>query len=40
MMYPSLGNLMDVIEQEDMENKNREYFREMAKEVKVKDEFA
>ena len=38
MMYPSLGNLMDVIQQEDMENKNREYFQEMAKEVKVKDE--
>ena len=40
MTYPSLGNLMDVIQQEDMENKNREYFREMAKEVKVKDEIA
>ena len=40
MMYPSLGNLMDVIQQEDMENKNREYFQEMAKEVKVKDEIA
>ena len=26
MTYPSLGNLMDVIQQEDMENKNREYF--------------
>ena len=34
----SLGNLMDEIQQEDMENKNREYFREMAKEVKVKDD--
>ena len=40
MTYPSLGNLMDVIQQEDMENKNREYFQEMAKEVKVKDEIA
>ena len=38
--YPSLGNLMDVIQQEDMEDKNREYFWEMAKEVKVKDEIA
>ena len=38
MTYPSLGNLMDEIQQEDMENKNREYFREMAKEVKVKDD--
>ena len=38
--YPSLGNLMDVIQQEDMEDKNREYFQEMAKEVRVKDEIA
>ena len=40
MTYPSLGNLMDVIQQEDMEDKNREYFQEMAKEVKVKGEIA
>ena len=40
MTYPSLGNLMDVIQQEDMEDKNREYFWEMAKEVKVKDDIA
>ena len=40
MTYPSLGDLMDVIQQEDMENKNREYFREMAKEAKVKDDIA
>ena len=31
---------MDVIQQEDMENKNREYFQEMAREVKVKDDIA
>ena len=40
MTYPSLGNLMDAIQQEDMENKNREYFREMAKEVKIKNDIA
>ena len=40
MTYPSLGNLMDVIQQEDMVDKNREYFWEMAKEVKVKDDIA
>ena len=34
MTYPSLGNLMDAVQQEDMGNKNREYFREMAKEIK------
>ena len=40
MTYSSLGNLMDVIQQEDMEDKNREYFREMAKEVKIKNDIA
>ena len=40
MTYPSLGNLMDVIQQEDMGDKNREYFQEMVKEVKVKNEIA
>ena len=40
MTYPSLGNLMDAVQQEDMGNKNREYFREMAKEVKIKDDIA
>ena len=40
MTYPSLGNLMDVIQQEDMGDKNRDYFQEMAKEVKIKDDIA
>ena len=40
MTYPSLGNLMDVIQQEDMGDKNREYFQEMSKEVKVKNDIA
>ena len=40
MTYPSLGNLMNVIQQEDMGDKNREYFQEMAKEVKVKNDIA
>ena len=40
MTYPSLGNLMDVIQQEDMGDKNREYFQEMAKEIKIKDDTA
>ena len=31
---------MDVIQQEDMGDKNREYFREMAKEVQVKNDIA
>ena len=40
MMYPSLGNLMDAVQQEDMGNKNREYFQEMTKEIKIKDDIA
>ena len=40
MTYPSLGNLMDAVQQEDMGDKNREYFQEMAKEVKIKDDIA
>ena len=40
MTYPSLGHLMDVIQQEDMEDKNREYFQEMAKEIRIKNDIA
>ena len=40
MTYPSLRNLMDAVQQEDMGDKNREYFREMAKEIKIKDDIA
>ena len=40
MRYPSLGNLMDIIQQEDMGDKNRKYFQEMAKEVKIKNDIA
>ena len=38
--YPSFGNLMDAIQQENMEVKNREYFREMAEEIKNKNNIA
>ena len=40
MTYPSLGNLMDAIQQEDMGDKSREYFQEMAKEIKIKNDIA
>ena len=40
MTYPSLGNLMDAIQQEDMGDKNREYFQEMAKEIKIMNDIA
>ena len=40
MTYPSFGNLMDAIHKENMEVKNREYFREMAEEIKIKNNIA
>ena len=40
MTYPSLGNLMDTIQQENMGDKNRKYFQELAKEIKIKDHIA
>ena len=40
MTYPSLGNFMDAVQQEDMGDKNREYFQEMAKEIKIKNDIA
>ena len=40
MTYRSLENLMDAIQQEDMADKNREYFQEMAKEIMVKSSIA
>ena len=40
MTYPSLGNLMDALQQEDMGDKNREYFQEMVKEIKIKNDIA
>ena len=40
MTYPSLGNLMDAIQQENIGDKNRQYFQEMAKEIKIKDDIA
>ena len=40
MTYPSLENIMDAIQQEDMGDKNREYFQEMAKEIKIKNSIA
>ena len=31
---------MDAVQQEDMGDKNREYFQEMAKEIKIKNDIA
>ena len=38
--YPSFGSLMDAIQQANMEDKNREYFQEMAEEIKIKNNIA
>ena len=40
LTYPSFGNLMDAIQQENMEDKNREYFQEMVEEIKIKNNIA
>ena len=40
MTYPSFGNPMDAIQQQDIEDKNREYFREMPEEIKIKNNIA
>ena len=40
MTYPSFGSLMDAIQQENMEDKNRAYYREMAEEIKIKNNIA
>ena len=40
MTYPSLGNLMDAIQKEDMGDKTRKYSQEMTREIKSKINFA
>ena len=37
MTYLSLDYVMDIIQQEDLNNKSREYFQELIKEVEVKN---
>ena len=40
MTYPSLEYVMDIIQQEDLTDKNREFFQELMKEVEIKNAIA
>ena len=40
MTYPSLDYVMDIVQQEDLNDKSREYFQELIKEVEVKNAIA
>ena len=38
--YPSLEYVMDIVQQEDLSDKNREFFQELMREVEIKNAFA
>ena len=38
--YPSLGYVMDIVQQEDLSDKNREFFQELMREVEIKNAIA
>ena len=40
MTYPSLEYVMDIVQQEDLSDKNREFFKELMREVEIKDAIA
>ena len=40
MTYPSLGYIMDIVQQEDLSDKNREFFQELMREVEIKNAIA
>ena len=40
MTYPSLEYVMDIIQQEDLTDKNREFFQELMREVEIKKAIA
>ena len=40
MTYPSLEYVMDIIQQEDLTDKNREFFQELMREVEIKNAIA
>ena len=40
MTYPSLEYVMDIVQQEDLTDKNREFFQELMKEVEIKNAIA
>ena len=40
MTYPSLGYVMDIVQQEDLSDKSREFFQEIMREVEIKNAIA
>ena len=40
MTYPSVEYVMDIIQQEDLSNKNKEFFQELMREVEIKNAIA
>ena len=40
MIYPSLEYVMDIVQQEDLSNKSREFFQELMREVEIKNAIA
>ena len=40
MTYPSLEYVMDIVQQEDLSDKNREFFQELMREVEIKNAIA
>ena len=40
MTYPSLEYVMDIVQQEDLTDKNREFFQELMREIEIKNAIA
>ena len=40
MTYPSLEYVMDIVQQEDLSDKSREFFQELIREVEIKNAIA
>ena len=40
MTYPSLEHVMDIVQQEDLTDKNREFFQELMREIEIKNAIA
>ena len=40
MTYPSLEYVMDIVQQEDLSDKSRDFFQELIREVKIKNAIA
>ena len=40
MTYPSLEYIMDIVQQEDLTDKNREFFQELMRKIEIKNAIA